>query len=49
MYISNPWLEMQAMLHEQFDLLVKKKFGQEKNPTMKHRTYSTVHGYPKGP
>ena len=37
------------MLHEQFDLLVKKKFELEKNPTKKHRTYSTVDGYPKGP
>ena len=37
------------MLHEQFDLLVKKKFWSRKEPTMKHRTYSTVHGYPKGP
>ena len=32
MYISNPWLEMQAMLHEQFDLLVKKKLWSRKEP-----------------
>ena len=27
----------------------QKIFGLENNPTMKHRTYSTVHEYPKGP
>lgn len=47
MYTSNPCLEMQEMLHEQLGLLVKKYFGLENNPTMKHRTYSTVRGYPK--